>query len=359
MPDRSADPCLTSSVEGQHVALHRDPARLGGQPDVAGVLDRYQRLVGLAAPHVGTDALHWLGHFVNGDATFSVDVLDDDDLGGVFAGEEDGPDQLRQVLLKLGRRLNYDLARIDNDLRGLRTGRLIRVVFDLETVSVYWYWIHAREYLVGITFAGGQVDEADREVAEVAENILAWLRRPPRNYGGFSRGLARRRDAVTPPTAHGVRVKRSLRPPADVEELTRLCHAAVDPRDLHYVSLFVAGSWTLSADVLDVDAATRDFGSIPADLRRSLYEQVGKAIQYDIAEFDRLLSTVTRHRPGRLLRTVFDVESGALYHHILDVNRYLLGVTVYQDEVAYADDRVRTLAADLVAGGGLHAVGVA
>ena len=113
----------------------------------------------------------------------------------------------------------------------------------------------------------------------------------------------------------------------------------------------MGGSWALSVDVLDANSTTSHFGGVAADLRRSMYEQIGTALQYEIAEFDRLLRPLSRHRPGRD-RTVLDVESGAIYHHVLDSDRYLLGVTVYQDEVEYAEDRVRTLAEDLRRGGG-------
>jgi hypothetical protein len=360
MSDKFVESELFSGIQGQTVVLHRNPAKVGGQRDDPGrVLDHYQQLLDLAAPRVRIDALHWLGHFVNGDATFSVDVLDDDGFDGVFSGPDAVPDQLRQSLVKLGRRLNYDLPRIDKDLRGLRTGQLIRVVFDVQTVGLFWYWIHEREYLIGMTLAGDQVDDADRDVAYVAESILELYGRPRRNYGGFQKGLIGRRTARHH-VGEDVCIKRSLRLPKDADELVRQCQVAVDPRDLHYVSIFVDGAWVLSADVLDASPSTRDYGGVPAELRRSLYEQVGERIQYDVAEFDRLLRTVTRHRPGRLMRTVFDVESGAIYQHVLDMYRNLVGVTVYQDEVAYAEDRVRTLADDLrVTSGGSSQVGVA
>jgi hypothetical protein len=70
-------------------------------------------------------------------------------------------------------------------------------------------------------------------------------------------------------------------------------------------------------------------------------------LKFGTGQLDRCVATVTRHRPGRLVRTVLDVESGALYHHPLGPSHYLVGVTLFQARVVHADDRIRRLVDDL------------
>jgi hypothetical protein len=305
---------------------------------------RYHGLVDMCRQHVDVSLLHFVAHLANGAPTFSVDVLGHDELSGHFRGTHH-PDDLRDALLRLGRRFNYDMGNIDKDLRELRTGRLMRTVLDVGTAGVYWYWIHGIEFLVGMTLSGQRVDRADRSIAEIAESILESLGRQPRDYGGFQRGIAREftragRDDVEPS------VRESLVSQGFHNEAVDHCKDAVRPEDLHYVAIFAEGSWQFSVDVLE-EERTIAFGGLVADRRRELYQHVGERLQFVVSQLDRTLIPVTRHHPGKLVRTVLDVESGALYYHPLGPGRYAVGVTLFQKMVATADDRMRTLVENL------------
>jgi hypothetical protein len=313
---------------------------LADRPEGA-IADRYRKLIDICSDHIDIDRLHYVGHFVNGVATFSIDVLGSDVLAGYLSGGPAGPESLREALLALGRRFNYDMGQLDEELKRLRTGRLMRTILQVEHGGIFWYWIHENEYLVGQTLGGHTVDDADRSMAGIAEAILVHLRRPARNYGGFLRGITAD-DADPAPSAHA-QERRSLRASRDIDGLAARCRDALDPRDLHYVSYFAGGLWQFSVDVLDDSPDTVDFGGLGSAQRRAHYERIGQNLQFSAGQLDRCLTTVTRHRPGRLVRTVLDVESGALYHHPLGPGHYLVGVTLFQARVRYADDRIRRL----------------
>lgn len=57
----------------------------------------------------------------------------------------------------------------------------------------------------------------------------------------------------------------------------------------------------------------------------------------------RLDSYMRRLEGGILIRTVLDVEQGALYYYWIDRNVYLTGLTMDQSKVLVADEKLRTL----------------
>ncbi|WP_250289729.1 hypothetical protein [Frankia sp. CiP1_Cm_nod1] len=340
----TAPPIQPDPKPGPKIVFHRG---LDSASDHRGERSRYHDLVNRCRQHVGVHRIHHVGHFVNGIPNFSVDILEHEELAGHFDAGSSGPANLRATLIQIGRKFNYDIGRVDRNLADMWTGRLMRTIFDVSHFGVYWYWIHGNEYLVGLTLGGQHVDDADRSMAAIAESILESLGRPPRNYGGFQRGIprdpARYGDGQVTPAVNWSRSSTVGRMERQAAEE---CRFAVHPADLHYVAFFADGRWQFSVDVLDSER-TKSFGGLDAVDRRGLYQEFGERFQFITSQFDRMLTSISPSEPGRLVRTVLDVEAGALYHHPVALGRYVVGVTLFQDQVAQADDRIRTLVESL------------
>jgi len=124
-------------------------------------------------------------------------------------------------------------------------------------------------------------------------------------------------------------------------EVAELCRAATDTGDLHFAGYYVDGRCRFSVDVLDDDALNRFFRGSDRTIRRAVYERAGRQLSWTMA---RLNSYLRRMDGGILIRTVLDVEQGALYYYWIDKNVYLTGVTMDQSKVLDTDDKLRRLA---------------
>ncbi|MBL7494396.1 hypothetical protein I6A60_37705 [Frankia sp. AgB1.9] len=306
-------------------------------------------LVELCRSQVGTNLLHHVGHFVDGEATFSVDAFDD---GTLLAGLADPPldvDRLRHDLITLGRRLNYELAEMTRVLTAARTGRLTRTILELKDAGVYWYWIQGNEYFVGLALGKDRVVPADAAMATIAEKTIEYDGLAPRSYGELVEHPAPA-DAPTPDTGPQ-RERRSLRAPDSVRPVVSRCMAELDLADLHFVGHFDQGSWQFSVDVLD-GLAPVVFGGLSSMHCRTQYERTGQLLQSVAGQLDWLMTTTAGQSPGRPERLVLDVESGAFYFHMLGGGRQLLGVTLFQTRVSEAAQRMTRLARNLRVNGG-------
>jgi hypothetical protein len=125
------------------------------------------------------------------------------------------------------------------------------------------------------------------------------------------------------------------------EEVAALCRAQVDPDDVHFIGYYVNGRCRFHVDVLDNPQLNRFFRGSNRTRRRSAYERAGRQLHWIIS---RLNIYVQQLEGGILIRTVLDVEDGALYHYWIDKNVQLIGVTMDQPKVLDADEKLRRLA---------------
>jgi hypothetical protein len=99
---------------------------------------------------------------------------------------------------------------------------------------------------------------------------------------------------------------------------------------LHYAAAFQLGSWTSSVDTLDASNLRRFFGTLTPMSRRDAYQDIGRKFQSMNATLDGTLRGVMG---GRLVRTMLDVEEGAIYFERVDPRSYFMGVTLDQQQV--------------------------
>ena len=116
--------------------------------------------------------------------------------------------------------------------------------------------------------------------------------------------------------------------------------------DLHYIAFYTAHECVFRVDVLDDPALGTLHGIAEAQVRRSSYDGTGPAIEQALAQFNQTFHDID---VGMLVRLVLDVERGAVYYFTIDRDsgRYLVAVTLHQDQVHHTDAKLARLVDDL------------
>jgi hypothetical protein len=125
------------------------------------------------------------------------------------------------------------------------------------------------------------------------------------------------------------------------EEVVTLCRDQLSADDVHFIGYYVNGDCRFHLDVLDSTTLNRFFRGLDRNHRRLAYERAGRQLDWVIS---RLNTYMRRLDGGILVRTVLDVEQGALYYYWIDQNVYLTGLTMDQPKVLIADEKLRRLA---------------
>ncbi|WP_030923355.1 hypothetical protein [Streptosporangium amethystogenes] len=128
---------------------------------------------------VDQEDLHFVAYFGDQRCCFYTDVLDDADLAHFFHDTE--PEERRRIYLKAGNQLNWLTQRLNQQLRRLEGGVLIRTVLDVERGAMFFYWIDETRYLIGVTLDQREVDVADDKMAKLVDMIRGHFTLPPIN----------------------------------------------------------------------------------------------------------------------------------------------------------------------------------
>lgn len=143
----------------------------------------------------------------------------------------------------------------------------------------------------------------------------------------------------------------SLRP--EHEAVLARFRAGVSEHDLHYVAYYIDGKCFFFVDVLDSPSLNQFFHEIDRQTRRAYYERHGRQIIWLVSALDRSFHRV---QGGTLIRTVLDVQYGALYHFPVVHGVDVIGVTLLQEKVGETDEKLAAIKdelADLPRGGKL------
>ncbi|GAA3199279.1 hypothetical protein [Actinocorallia longicatena] len=269
--------------------------------------------------------LRYLGHFTLGVFDFAVH----DDMDATTA----------ESLHRLGRYLDQATSSLGEPLESLASGQLIRAVFETESGAALYFTTRDREYLVGVA-REGMVREADRAVAGLVTEIRSLYRRGSQNPGGWEAPTDRLPGGelvAAPDPLRSVHLE-GTPPPPD------LVVSQLSPETLHYVGIVTDGRMSCSADVLDDPSLVHYFRGISVAERRERYRTIHHRLVNPLRGLGQRLQTAVG---GELHRTVLDVEEGALYQIPLRPGAYLLGVTLHQSQVYFADARLEGLAVQL------------
>jgi hypothetical protein len=127
---------------------------------------------------------------------------------------------------------------------------------------------------------------------------------------------------------------------ASDDEVANLCLPRMSADDLHFVGYYVDGICRFHLDVLDSPTLNRFFRGYDRNQRRVVYERAGRQLDWIMSKLNVYMR---RLDGGVLIRTILDVEHGALYFYWIDRNVYLTGLTMDQSKVLIADEKLRRL----------------
>ncbi|GAB4083865.1 hypothetical protein GCM10028784_04950 [Myceligenerans cantabricum] len=134
-------------------------------------------VVALCSARLAPDTLHYLQYHTRGKGTFRVDVLEDPALAPLL-GLADA-EQHRRVYERYGEGLRALVELLDDDFVQLDSGRVLRLVLDVEKGAVFVVEVHhgSGRYLLGVTLDETAVDRADLDLRDLATTIRGHLGR--------------------------------------------------------------------------------------------------------------------------------------------------------------------------------------
>lgn len=291
---------------------------------------------------------HYLAHFTGKIYDFGVDMLHE------LVPVPSRTRRLKATCRQNGRLLAAAVEDLDESLRGMMSGALIRTVVHSDRGAFSCADIMPGRHVVGVVLDQATegplavqpvVVACDRAVSDLVTGQRRRLSLGSQNPGGNDPDDA---DDDTRPRADGapkVHTERGVPsaaiPPHLVSQAELLCTQAIAPHDVHYLALCVDGTTALSVDCLDHDDVSRFFTQITVDGRRTFLREFTRTMPTVVARLTQITAPVTG---SRLMRLVLDVELGAIYYYRLSRDVFLIGVTLDQEQVAEADRKIADVA---------------
>lgn len=127
---------------------------------------------------MSTDDLHYVAYYVDGNCVMTLDLLDHPDLARFHEVVE--PYQRRDEYKRHGVTIEQVLRRLNEDLRPLNSGDLIRLVLDVERGAIYYHMVTAdsNRFLISVTLNQYKVHIADRKISHLVDEIRVHLGQP-------------------------------------------------------------------------------------------------------------------------------------------------------------------------------------
>jgi hypothetical protein len=283
------------------------------------------------AVHLG--AVHHLAQYNCGTPDFSIDVLDHVDPA-TAPGTTDVARRIEDVGY-LGRQLHFMMRDVGVAMADCGSGRLIRAVFDVGAGALLFYEVRPGEYLVGLVLGESTVPAADRAMAGAVGKIRGLLSLPDQNPGGF-KSHGDEPGGLVPADPANLTTSRMGGAGGADDVFLDLAAAELRRGALHYAARFERSACTSTADTLDDEGLQNFFTKIARRRRRAVYQELGGHFHTLNGSIDRALYGVVGRRT---LRTVLDVEEGALYVQHRTRDEHILGVTLVQSWVRTAGER--------------------
>ncbi|WP_125774034.1 hypothetical protein [Antribacter gilvus] len=132
-------------------------------------------LVDLFTERLDATDLHYLVYYARGKAVFRVDMLDDPSVSGMLGLT--GAEGRRAAYERQGEDLRALVATMDADFDEIDSGRLMRVVLDVEKGALYYFVVHAESQraVVGVTLGQHAVVDTDVEMQRLVDDVRGYL----------------------------------------------------------------------------------------------------------------------------------------------------------------------------------------
>lgn len=327
--DGTHDPALPHTVRAEHVGAEFDST-------VSCCRDAVRE----------HEELRHVAHYGDGVFDFSVDWLDQPARYSRTARPH------RHDLQRLGRALSFTLDRMDRALQEARTGGTIRMVLHTRHGAAFADTVVPRKNLVGLVLdQPAMPDEgeilphtkpvlaADKAMSGLATELRGLIRLRSDNPGGWETALDAPKDTGEPVSAPFT--CSPTEPGEHDAAVIDACANAVRPSDLHFVAYCTNNEVVFAADQLDDPSLGPFFTVVTVATRRKFYQEFSRELGTIVIEMGRTVRGILGSPVHRL---VLDVEQGAVYYYRLRPGAYLVGVTLDQDRVNSADERIAELA---------------
>lgn len=285
-----------------------------------------------------TPGLHCVSHYGSGVFDFSVDAFHFDECDGLLAASFE---KTVEDHMDAGRRIVSRIEDFDRSLTALNSGELMRMLVETGSGSAHCGRLRSGEYLVGTTLSAAGTASMDRGM----DGLVTGIRKGEFRLGDENPGG----DPATGPVESGTLSDPHDQPGPALGELPQaklfdLWSRHLTPADLHYAALYQGWSLAYAGDVFDHPELSAWFTDISLAGRRSLYQDIAQRLRGDLMRLRRAIQPIADGPIGRL---VLDVQAGALYVHWLGSapGDFVLGLTLFQDRVDYAEHRLRGLIA--------------
>lgn len=339
-----------------------DPEGVGEQPGSVTLFedrashadDRFSMAMSLCRKVVlSMQGVHYLAYYAEGVYDFAIDMLAD--IADHVDQAARSIDYRRNDYERIGCQLSNAVKSLDDTLQKVRTGALIRTLLHASRGMICCNSVVLNEYVVGLTFDISALPTSDipltelvgakktdiaisrlttalrRQLSLQSLNPGSWISpKPVSDEAGSDRWSHPSTKQDVPPHIEGA---------AD-DEVADLFLTEVDPDDLHYLAHCREGEVTFSVDQLGHPQLGLFFTQITVNERRSFYRDFCCQLPVIIGQFSRMAGSAIG---GRLERVVLDVEQGAIYYYRIRIGEYLVGVTIDQNQVAQADDKMARL----------------
>ncbi|MER7458258.1 hypothetical protein [Micromonospora sp. NPDC126480] len=332
--DTPADPTTddgrvrsVSVTVGSHLA-DRPPAALGLCEDLV----------------AGSPTLAHLARYTSGTCDFAVDA--------------DGPGPSVAERQLIGRDVVYAMVALDAQLRGARSGDLVRLLLHTERGALIGLAVLREQYLIALTWpdtALGAPDEAveavrhtDAALSALANQLRRAVSQRPADYGGWLELTDAERAAIVRSAPAATRSSldagglpaRTWALNDTVESLTAVCRQYLSVDGLHFAAVCRPGEVLATADVLDDPRLVAFFDGTSPEARRNFYAALGRRADVQLRTLIRAAHPAVGAEVRRL---VLDVEQGEIYCLPLAAEHYLIAATLDQHRVRAAEEQALAL----------------
>ncbi len=118
-----------------------------------------------------TDGLHYLAYYPHPSSPEVIDIFEQPDLQKFFRSAT--PDHRRTRYRRMGALLPSVIHRMNESLRAVMRGELVRVVLDVEQGAVYFHTLPGSRFLVGVTLDQSRVAESDDQITRTVRELEA------------------------------------------------------------------------------------------------------------------------------------------------------------------------------------------
>jgi hypothetical protein len=133
--------------------------------------DETDEVMNLCRDTLSIDDLHYFAYYTKDRAAFRIDCLDDPLIPKTMMGHNDAVER-RRGYHAYGPELRKMMNDLDETFEEMESGKLIRLVLDVERGAIYYFVIDSNRYIIGVTLDQRAIHVADRRLQMLVDAII-------------------------------------------------------------------------------------------------------------------------------------------------------------------------------------------